>query len=142
MLASYVSPAIRVTGVTGVTGKMGERFPVTAVTPVTEVPVCPREAVCAALSGWAEEVPITGEIGHVWRLWTNPAETTDLDKMVRGAGTWETPTVPVGQASRPAIRRAALAGAKPRHPLPLKGKKERYAEEENGDHHSKDDAGE
>ena len=26
-----------------------------------------------------------------------------------------------GQASRPAIRRAALAGAIPRHPLPLKG---------------------
>lgn len=42
----------------------------------------------------------------------------------------------MGQASRPAKRRAALAGAKPRHPLSLKGRKERNAEEENGDHHS------
>ncbi len=42
----------------------------------------------------------------------------------------------MGQASRPAIRRAALAGAKPRHPLPLKGRKERNAEKEIGDHHS------
>ena len=42
----------------------------------------------------------------------------------------------MGQASRSAIRRAALAGALPRHLLPLKGRKERNAEEENGDHHS------
>ena len=40
------------------------------------------------------------------------------------------------QASRPAIRRAALAGTKPRHPLSLKGRKERNADEEIGNHHS------
>ena len=41
----------------------------------------------------------------------------------------------MGRASRPAIRRAALAETKPRRPLSLKGRKERNAEE-NGDHHS------
>ena len=61
-------------------------------------------------------------------------------KTEQAPGPRKNPTVSVGQASRPAIRRAALAGAKPRHPLPLKGRKERYAEKENGDHHGKDDA--
>ena len=70
---------------------MGERFPVTAVTPVTEAPVRLREAVCATFTGWAEEVPGTGEIGHVRRLCANPPRTTDLDEMVRGAGTGKRP---------------------------------------------------
>ena len=120
---------------------MGERFPVTAVTTVTEAPVRPCEAVCAAFSGWAEEVVTTGEIGHVRRLWANPPKTTNWGQDGAGCRDGGTPTVSVGQASRPAIRRAALAGAKPRHPLPLKGRKEQNAEEENGDHHSKNDAG-
>ena len=64
-----------VTAVTGVTGKMGERFPVTAVTPVTTAFVRPCEAVGAAFSGWGEEVPTTGEIGRVGRLWARLPET-------------------------------------------------------------------
>ena len=70
---------------------MGERFPVTAVTSVTKAPVRPCEAVCAAFSGWGEEVPATGEIGHVRRLWTNPPRTTDLDETVWAAGTGKCP---------------------------------------------------
>ena len=94
---SYVFDAIPVTAVTGVTGKMGARFPVTAVTPVTEAPVRPCEAVCAAFSGWAEEVPATGEIGHVRRLWATPPKTTNLGETVRGSGTGERPPFRWGQ---------------------------------------------
>ncbi len=70
---------------------MGERFPVTAVTSVTEAPVQPREAVCGAFGGWAEEVPATGEIGHVRRLWGKLPRNTDFEKNVRGAGTGKHP---------------------------------------------------
>lgn len=136
-----ISPVIRVTAVAGVTGKMGERFPVTSVTAVTEALVQPCEAVCAALGGWTgethphlEKSATLGACGPIRR------GAPGVDKTHRAAGTGKRPPM-VGQASRPAIRRAALAGAKPRHPLPLKGRKERNAEKENGDHHSQDDAG-
>ena len=76
---------------TGVTVKMGEKFPVTAVTTVTERPVRPCEAVCAALSGWAGEVPATGEIGHVEPLWARLPEADGFEKNGRGHWDGETP---------------------------------------------------
>ena len=75
-----------VTVVTGVTGKMGEKFPVTAVTSVTEAPVRPCEAVCAAFSGWAEDVPAAGEIGHVDPLWARLPKPTVLRRTDGAAG--------------------------------------------------------
>ena len=57
----------------------------------TSAPVRPCEAVCAAFSGWAEEVPATGEIGHVRHLWANLAKTTNLDETVQSAGMGKRP---------------------------------------------------
>ncbi len=70
---------------------MGARFPVTAVTSVTEAPVRPCEAVCAALDGWGEEVPATGEIGHVWRLWGKLPRSANFEENAQGAGTGKRP---------------------------------------------------
>jgi len=70
---------------------MGERFPVTAVTSVTEAPVPPCEAVCATFSGWAGEVPTTGEIGHVGRLRASLPEADGFEKKGRDHRDGKTP---------------------------------------------------
>ena len=119
---------------------MGERFPVTAVTPVTKAPVQPCEAVCAAFTDWAGKVPATGEIGHVEPLWARLPEAAGFEKNGRGAGTGKRPSLDgasIASGYTPCRTRRGAAPA----PLPLKGRKERNAEEENGDHHSQDDAG-
>ena len=54
-------------------------------------PVRPCEAVCAAFHGWAEEVPATGEIGHVGQLWASLPETDGFEKNGRGHRDGETP---------------------------------------------------
>lgn len=123
------------------TGKTGERFPVTAVTSVTEAPVQPCEAVCAASSGWAGEVPATGEIGHVGLLWASLPEADGFEKNGRGRRDGETPIFRWGKHRVRLYAVPHSPGRSPGNPLPLKGRKERNAEEENGDHHSQDDAG-
>lgn len=72
---------------------MGEKFPVTSVTAVTDPPVQPCEAVCAAFTDWAGEVPATGEIGHVEPLWARVPEAAGFGKKDGAAGTGKRPSL-------------------------------------------------
>jgi hypothetical protein len=55
-------------------------------------PVRPCEAVCAAFSGWAEEVPATREIDRVRQLWASLTEADGFEKDGPSHRDGETPT--------------------------------------------------
>ena len=123
---------------------MGERFPVAAVTSVTEAPVQPCEAVCAAFSGWAGEVCPQQEKSATLGV-CGPIHREPPIRMkwygVRGSGTGKRPPFRWGKHRVRLYAVPHSPGQSPGTPLPLKGRKERNAEEKNGDHHSQDDAG-
>ena len=102
-------------------------------------PVQPCEAVCAEFTGWVGEVPAAGEIGHVEPLWARLPEAADFGKNRRGRRDGKTPIFRWGKHRARLYAVPHSPGQSPGTPLPLKGRKERYAEKENGDHHSQDD---
>ena len=56
-------------------------------------PVRPREAVCTAFSGQVEEVPTTGEIDRVRRLWANSQKPAIWGEMVQAVRTGKRPSL-------------------------------------------------
>ena len=87
------------------------------------------------------ETPTTGEIAHVGQLWASLPEAAGFGE--NGRGRWDGET-PIFRWGKHRVRLYAVPhspGQSPGTPLPLKGRKERNAEEKNGDHHSQDDAG-
>ena len=97
---------------------MGEKFPVTSVTAVTDPPVQPCEAVCAAFTDWAGEVPATGEIGHVEPLWARVPEAAGFGKKDGAAGTGKRPSLDGASIASGYTPCRTRRGAAPAPPAP------------------------